>query len=355
MNEKLTIQELIAELAIKQNIGQADAEAFVCSFFALIEDGLKRDKYVRIKGFGTFKLIDTDLNDGRVVFVPETSVRDAVNKPFAHFQPVELKEGIHFGDVEEELAHVQRKDTVTANDEKNESDIVDKKHVPDVDKGCESSECVVSEDDFNNDTEKNDVCKVSEVQTKRKFAPWYIPVAILFVGIVIGCGIMWGVFSDNVKSGSKLMGDVKSGSKLMGDIAVSGYIDSVLVDSAYLGDDDSLVAVKQDTTAVHKKTIDSIINAATEDRKEIEYLSDEVPYKISGTIETFTIVKGSTLSKVAYRYYKNRKLWPKVAYRYYKNRKLWPYIVMHNKHVIQDPNNVPIGTVLRIPELTPVE
>ena len=142
---------------------------------------------------------------------------------------------------------------------------------------------------------------------------------------------MWGVFSDNVKSESKLMGD----------IAVSGYIDSVLVDSAYLGDDDSLVAVKQDTTAVHKKTIDSIINAATEDRKEIEYLSDEVPYKISGTIETFTIVKGSTLSKVAYRYYKNRKL--------------WPYIVMHNKHVIQDPNNVPIGTVLRIPELTPVE
>lgn len=331
MNEKLTIQELIAELAIKQNIGQADAEAFVCSFFALIEDGLKRDKYVRIKGFGTFKLIDTDLNDGRVVFVPETSVRDAVNKPFAHFQPVELKEGIHFGDVEEELAHVQRKDTVTANDEKNESDIVDEKHVPDVNKGCESSECVISEDDFKNDTEKNDVCKVSEVQTKRKFAPWYIPVAILFVGIVIGCGIMWGVFSDNVKSGSKLMGD----------IAVSGYIDSVLVDSAYLGDDDSLVAVKQDTTAVHKKTIDSIINAATEDRKEIEYLSDEVPYKISGTIETFTIVKGSTLSKVAYRYYKNRKL--------------WPYIVMHNKHVIQDPNNVPIGTVLRIPELTPVE
>ena len=331
MNEKLTIQELIAELAIKQNIGQADAEAFVCSFFALIEDGLKRDKYVRIKGFGTFKLIDTDLNDGRVVFVPETSVRDAVNKPFVHFQPVELKEGIHFGDVEEELAHVQRKDTVTANDEKNESDIVDKKHVPDVDKGCESSECVVSEDDVKNDTEKNDVCKVSEVQTKRKFAPWYIPVAILFVGIVIGCGIMWGVFSDNVKSGSKLMGD----------IAVSGYIDSVLVDSAYLGDDDSLVAVKQDTTAVHKRTIDSIINAATEDKNEIKYLSDEVSYKISGTIETFTIVKGSTLSKVAYRYYKNRKL--------------WPYIVMHNKHVIQDPNNVPIGTVLRIPELTPVE
>ena len=91
----------------------------------------------------------------------------------------------------------------------------------------------------------------------------------------------------------------------------------------------------------NQKTIDSIIKATTEDRNEIKFLSDEVAYKISGTIEEYTISKGSTLSKVANHYYKNRKL--------------WPYIVMHNKDIIQDPNNVPIGTVLRIPVLTPVE
>ena len=104
MDDKLTIEELIAGLAAKQNIEQTDADAFVCSFFALIEEGLRRDKYLRIKGFGTFKLADTDLNEGRIVIVPEASVRDAVNKPFAHFQPVELRDGVCFSDVKEELA-----------------------------------------------------------------------------------------------------------------------------------------------------------------------------------------------------------------------------------------------------------
>ena len=112
MDEKLTIEELIAGIAAKQNMEQADAEAFVCSFFAQIEECLKKDKYVRIKGFGTFKLIDTDSEGGRVVYVPEVTVRDIVNKPFAHFQPVELNDGVHFGDIVEE--EIKSSDDVVA-------------------------------------------------------------------------------------------------------------------------------------------------------------------------------------------------------------------------------------------------
>ena len=84
-----------------------------------------------------------------------------------------------------------------------------------------------------------------------------------------------------------------------------------------------------------------LLNVATASKDEVKYLTDEVAYKISGTLDTYEIAKGSTLSKVAYRYYKNRKL--------------WPYIVMYNKDVIADPNNVPIGTVLRIPRLIPAD
>lgn len=72
----------------------------------------EKDKYVRIKGFGTFKLIDTDSEGGRVVYVPEATVRDIVNKPFAHFQPVELNDGVHFGDIEEE--EIKSSDDVVA-------------------------------------------------------------------------------------------------------------------------------------------------------------------------------------------------------------------------------------------------
>jgi hypothetical protein len=39
--------------------------------------------------------------------------------------------------------------------------------------------------------------------------------------------------------------------------------------------------------------------------------------------------------------------------KFYGTKKLWPYIVKHNKNIIKDADRVPIGTTLRIPELTP--
>lgn len=330
MNERLTTRELIAGLAMKTDVGQADAETFVRSFTTLIEDGVKRDKYVRIKGFGTFKLIDTDLNEGRVVFVPETSVRDAVNRPFAHFRSVELREGLHFGDIEELPVH-SHKDTETADDGKHEDDATEEKHVTDDGTDRKPLGLVASEEETHDTAGEETPDKKPEVRTKGKPASWLAPVAMLLAGIAIGCGIVWGVLSHGVRSDGKFTDET----------AIPGCPDTVLTDTACAEDNYTPATDAQDMAASRKEAIDSIINAATEDRNEIEYLSGEILYRISGTVDTFTIADGSTLSKIAYRYYKNRKL--------------WPYIVMHNRQVIQDPNNVPIGTVLRIPELTPAE
>lgn len=38
-----------------------------------------------------------------------------------------------------------------------------------------------------------------------------------------------------------------------------------------------------------------------------------------------------------------------IALEYYGNKLFWVYIYQHNKAVIKDPNNVPIGTVIEIP------
>ena len=32
---------------------------------------------------------------------------------------------------------------------------------------------------------------------------------------------------------------------------------------------------------------------------------------------------------------------------------MWPYLVTHNVDVIKNPDNVPIGTTLKIPKLVP--
>lgn len=326
MDDKLIIEELVTSLATRQHIEQADAQAFVCSFLSLIEEGIRKDKYVRVKGFGTFKLIDTDLNEGRIVFVPEASVRDAVNKPFSHFESVELRDDVRFDDIAEEECVSIADEVVVGNSETHDELVAEEQ--------CE----VKSSDDIvgNNAAENTDVVEVSQSNGKsyrRKGSMhWYLLTAILFVGIVIGCGIMWGVLSHKVKS----VKVVETENNVTEIEPVVGITDTIENDSSSVINEE-----EPDTASVTRKTIDSIIKVTTENKNEIKYLSDEVAYKISGTIEEYTISKGSTLSKVAYRYYKNRKL--------------WPYIVMHNKDIIQDPNNVPIGTVLSIPVLTPVE
>ena len=57
---KYTIQHL-ADILVKKN-GLADNEAqnFVNGIFEVIKEGLETDKLVKIKGFGTFKIIDVD-------------------------------------------------------------------------------------------------------------------------------------------------------------------------------------------------------------------------------------------------------------------------------------------------------
>ena len=114
MSDKITLQELVESFARKCQLDPAEAALFVKEFLNLIEEALARDKYVKVKGLGTFKLINiesrksVDVNTGesieikehtRVSFVPETGLRDLINKPFAHFQSVLLNDDVHFEDL----------------------------------------------------------------------------------------------------------------------------------------------------------------------------------------------------------------------------------------------------------------
>jgi nucleoid DNA-binding protein len=118
MNEKLNIQNLSDEFAESYGINKKDAEAFVKEFFSVIEEGLEKDKYVKIKGLGTFKLIEVDsresinVNTGerfeiqghtKVTFTPDSNIKEAVNKPFSAFQTVVLADGVDIDAPEENL------------------------------------------------------------------------------------------------------------------------------------------------------------------------------------------------------------------------------------------------------------
>ena len=58
MDKKATLQELLTAFATKSGLPRRRAEAFVRAFFDVIADALASEKFVRVKGLGTFKLVN---------------------------------------------------------------------------------------------------------------------------------------------------------------------------------------------------------------------------------------------------------------------------------------------------------
>ena len=120
MNRKLLLQEVADTFAQRANISKKKAEAFCRAFFDLIEEELTHESFVKIKGFGTFKVITVNeresinINTGeriridshaKLSFVPDSQLKDLINKPFADFQTITLQDRT----TEEELTKAEIK------------------------------------------------------------------------------------------------------------------------------------------------------------------------------------------------------------------------------------------------------
>ena len=115
MGSKINLQQLAKILAQKKNIPAKDAETFLKEFFDSIVQNVTSDKLVKIKGLGTFKLIEVldresvNVNTGerfvipghsKLSFTPEPALKDLINKPFADFQTTVINEGTSIEEME---------------------------------------------------------------------------------------------------------------------------------------------------------------------------------------------------------------------------------------------------------------
>ena len=104
-NAKLSASEIVELMVKDRMITKKSAEEFVKVFFSVIEDALKDGETVKIKGLGTFKSQwnearkSVNVNTGeeividgyyKAVFIPENDLRELINEPFSHLEPVEL-------------------------------------------------------------------------------------------------------------------------------------------------------------------------------------------------------------------------------------------------------------------------
>lgn len=103
MNNIITLSQLITRLAKVTDTDNNTARRFVRAFFASIEEALARGETVSVKGIGTFRPnTDGTFNgDSPVLFIPDKSLAEEINAPFAMFEAVELAPTTVFPDDEE--------------------------------------------------------------------------------------------------------------------------------------------------------------------------------------------------------------------------------------------------------------
>ena len=468
MNERLTIQDLTDLLAAKHSMTKKDAEAFVKEFFLLIEQALENEKTVKIKGLGTFKLIDVDsresvnVNTGerfqikghtKVSFSPDANLRDTINKPFAHFETVVLNENTILEDTpiedteEEEAGEEASAQTVfnemgdfsvtteidenEGTDNLSEEEPIQEEQIasrPLVEESIEElaiteesaivqelteqtspkePEEIITETNIEEKVEQLEDEEVPEeevtideqqpasieeekekitaekiieqellkanlqpvtpivppaeketikpVQPKqisqpvsKKTAPVkekspvpYLIAVIVVVLLLCGGVILFIYYPDLFSSSSDKNAldmppvttqPVQPEAQLSDTIAHKDTTKIITPDVSKVATTTQPVAKKEEAIPVKAEP-----QTVTQQPATSAYL-DSASYKITGTKTKYTIKEGETLTRVSLRFYGTKAM--------------WPYIVKHNPKVIKNPNNVPYGTTIEIPELT---
>ncbi len=361
MNDKLNIQNLIDLFAQKQGVPPKEVEEFVKTFFALIEEGLERDRYVKIKKWGTFKLIDVDsresvdVNTGerieiqghtKVSFTPDSSLKEVINRPFAHFETVILNENTVLEDTpleeenegdadrmaEGEFLAEQAESVETRPEEMNGPK---EEHQPEKEGKLTEEEIRTIEKEYKT-VEMEEVSKPKDNSMK-----YFITLAVLI--IVICGGVILFIYNPDFfvrpvpPSEETLHISENQDQPALQLDSLLLKADSVQTDSLPM----NTVRDVSEETSVRTNTADpvqeEVKRPVVASRPSKAFKTDSTSYEIVGTETKHTIVAGETLTRVALKYYGTKAL--------------WPYLVKHNPDVIKNPDNVPSGTVIKIPRL----
>lgn len=341
MENKITLSQLARTLAQKKGISLKKAEAFLKEFFDSIAENVKTDKLVKVKGLGTFKLIDVNDRESvnvhtgeriiipghsKLSFTPEASLRDTVNKPFADFQTVVINDETNLEDMErvpqEEPESVEEPEVI---EQQAEPEVVleEEPALEQVTTPAEESETVTAEEQEENEPEpvseaedevvavleekKEEPAKQEPVKEEQKKSQGR-PKTFVWIAVAL----LLCVFSYLVGHYSLLEG----------------------------------LLPKQEQEPVKQEVVEAAPDTTKaepiqeEPAEEVQYA--QVPngkYKIVGTRKTYVMQPGDYITRIALQEYGDKE----VA----------QYIIVHN--AFPNPDNVPIGKEIKLPELKEIE
>ena len=378
MNNRLSIQDLA--LILSEQTGKSTEEAlrFLQEFIAVVSEGVYNDKLVKVKGLGTFKIIRVEerasvsVNSGerfvipshyKFTFTPDKELKELVNKPFSLFDTVELNEEVDFSDVDVSAETSGAEDAADDSSEEILPDGIPEQAVeapqtpepevkpePSVEEEAAPQEEAKAEPEPETETTPgpeveaepepkaeaettpkegvkaepkpaepvSSVSGYKEYRRKRRRSAsrkLLFPIACLFVVIVLGvvyivCLSGWTTVNKNWEPP---MAEV-------GNPTPEAGMNPVPADSTGVTPPDS-ASLAADSVVAEPSVVE-------------ENQPEETPK--SDILALVTIKAGDRLASFAKQYYGHKFF--------------WVYIYQYNQDIISDPNNIPIGTELRIPD-----
>lgn len=376
MNSRLTIQDLAALLAERTGKDRNSAEQFLREFIAIVSQGVFTDKIAKVKGLGTFKVVLVEkresihVNTGerflipahyKFSFLPDKELRELVNKPFSFFETTELNENVNFTDLDVS-ADVEEKETedesveevIPENEEEQVESLQSTEEVPedtekeelpeDVEQEETVPEEVVPEEvpnapDIENPAPEETVDQQDISEEEPKEEPGQISSANDFSDTDYQ-------FEDEEPSSSHWV----RGLVIVGIVAivVAGSTFLYLNRSFFLGPEiPTPVLTGRSLPDQATAAVDTLHEVEAETDVEIEEIKDtvitepsvatpEVPAKAPEVLAKVKIETGSRLTLISLEYYGSKIF--------------WVYLYDYNKAAIKDPNNIPVGTEILVPD-----
>jgi len=171
---KIGNKDLAKVLIDKFGLDKTASDQFITDIFEVIGDGLCKEKIVKIKGLGTFKVTSVaprksvDVNTGesiviegrdKISFTAETAMRDLVNKPFAQFDTVIVNDGVDFDDIDDKYS-----DSLLEQEEQTDMDST-VSNPPMQTESCEKGPLVISDEIVIASEQSQNVISVNESES----------------------------------------------------------------------------------------------------------------------------------------------------------------------------------------------
>ena len=393
--EKISSQEIIDLVALKASVSKRAAEEFLKVMISSVEESLLAKETVKIRNFGTFKL---QWNESRksvniqtkeeiiiagyykVVFIPDVLLREQINEPFAHLEPVELdfdskkselikdneviidplrifsEQANEIKDLIKEIQTLSNNSATTSEYNQTLDSITEEKRIDEkvllndieeddlkIIKEKPKNENIQNHNLQNNENHEINIISgdverrnlfsehsaseyLDNIRPNKKKKLWLITSLFLIIGL--GLGTVFHFYNQEELSTKY------SANYFFEDISISQIVNSV---SKWIAPSDQTTSTKLKVVKLKdKKIFDSINKNKRLDSLQILF---DNPRTYNSFIANERIKAGNRLTNISKRYFGNKVF--------------WVYIYEANKERILNPDNIPIGTLIRIPKLDP--